>query len=175
MTTTHLAPPPTSRKQRPLLGLRKKPGRLALTFMRMPLRAYAHDQGHLLGHTFLEFTHLGRKSGTPYKAVAMVLGYDDASGEAVFCAGWGPETDWYRNLQAHPATNVKIDRMSFTPEQRFLTDDEALEVVTKFRAAHPHRVRLICRILGWGDLFDEEKLRAFVTDHPFIAFRPREA
>ena len=163
-----LAPP--GRAGRPLLGLRKKPGRLALMFMRMPLRAYAHDQGHLLGHAFLEFTHLGRKTGNAYDSVAMVLGYDDASGEAVICAGW--DTDWYRNLQAHPATNVKLGRLSFTPAQRFLDDDEAVEVVRKFRAAHPHRVRLISRILGWGDLDGDERVRAFVRAHPFVAFRP---
>lgn len=155
---------------RPLLGLRKKPGRIALMFMRMPLRAYAHDQGHLLGHTFLEFTHLGRKSGTPYQAVAMVLDLDESSGEAVICAGW--DTDWYRNLQVHPATNVKLGRSSFVPQQRLLTEDEAFRVALRFRAAHPHRMRLITRILGWGDLTDDAKVREFVGAHPFVAFRP---
>jgi len=155
--------------------VRKKPGRLALVFMRMPLRAYAHDQGHLLGHAFLEFTHVGRKSGKPYKAVAMVLRYDQTTGEAVIFAGWGPDTDWYRNLQAHPATNVKLARASFTPTQRFLSDDEAFEVIVKFRAVHPRRVHLASRILAWDDLYDDEKAREFVHAHPFLAFRPHTA
>jgi deazaflavin-dependent oxidoreductase (nitroreductase family) len=163
MTTTHAS--------RPLLGLREKPGRLALMFMHMPLRAYAHDRGHLLGHTFLQLTHVGRKSGKEYRAVAMVLGFDEATDEAVITSAW--DTDWYRNLQAHPATNVKIDRLSFTPVQRFLTEDEAYDVVRKFRTAHPGRVRLVTRILGWGDLRDEAALRQFVHAHPLIAFRPQ--
>jgi hypothetical protein len=37
------------------------------------------------------------------------------------------------NLKAHPATNVKIHRMSFTPVQRLLTADEAYDVIRKFR------------------------------------------
>jgi len=154
-----------------MLGLRKQPGRLALTLMHMPLRAYAHDQGHLLGHTFLQFTHVGRKSGKEYRAVAMVLGFDESTSEAVICAAW--DTDWFHNLRAHPAANVKIDRLSFTPAQRFLTEDEAYDVVRRFRAAHPYRVRLISSIFGWGNLRDEARLREFASAHPFIAFRPQ--
>ena len=168
MSTVHDTPP--VQHDRPLLGLRKQPGRLALGLMRMPLRAYAHDQGHLLGHTFLQLTHTGRKSGKEYRTVAMVLGFDQATNEAVICAAW--DTDWYRNVQAHPASNVKIDRLSFTPTQRFLTEAEAFDVLRRFRAAHRHRVGLISRILGWGDLGDEKKVREFVRAHPFVAFRP---
>jgi deazaflavin-dependent oxidoreductase (nitroreductase family) len=160
-------------RERPLLGLRRQPGRLALKFMRLPLNAYRHDKGYLLGHTFVEFDHVGRKSGKTYQAVAMVLGYDKATGETVIMRAW--DTDWYRNLQAHPATRVRLGRESFTPEQRFLTDEEALRVVREFRSAHPHRVHLASRIIGWGDLDDDDNLRAFVREHPFIAFRPEVA
>ena len=48
-------PRPGSHLRKPPLGLRRKPGRLALAMFRMPLRAYRHDAGWLLGHTFLEF------------------------------------------------------------------------------------------------------------------------
>ena len=170
MTTTAR---PTSHRtgKRPLLGLREKPGRLALMFMRMPLHAYAHDRGHLLGHTFLEFTHIGRRTGKEHRAVAMVLAFDAGTNEAVICAAW--DSDWWHNLQARPATNVKIDRMSFRPVQRFLTADEAYDVIRRFQAAHPRRARFITRVLGWGDLRDEATARQFSGTHPFIAFRPQ--
>lgn len=159
-----------STRGRPLLGLRRQPGRIALSLMRLPLNAYRHDQGRLLGHTFVEFDHVGRRSGKTYQAVAMVLGYDETTGEVVICRGW--ETDWYRNLQAHPAPHVTVGRDSFVPEQRLLTDDEAFDVGRQFRQEHPYRMRLITKILAWGDLRDDAKLRAFVQEHPFIAFRP---
>jgi deazaflavin-dependent oxidoreductase (nitroreductase family) len=170
MTTTPLRDPQAAR--RPVLGLRHKPGRLALAVFRLPLRAYRHDAGHLLGHTFLAFTHVGRRTGQPHDAVAMVLGYDEATREAVICVGWGPETDWYRNLQAGPARRVQIGRDAFVPQHRFLGEEEAFEVARRFRAAHPHRMRLICSILGWGDLTDDDALRTFVAEHPFVGFRP---
>jgi deazaflavin-dependent oxidoreductase (nitroreductase family) len=139
--------------------------------MRMPLRAYSHDKGYLLGHTFLQFTHVGRKSGKAYQSVAMVLDYDETTGEAVICAAW--DTDWCRNLRARPATNVKVGSASFTPDQRFLGEDEATAVLQKFRVAHPHRARLITRIFGWGDLRDDRNVRTFVRTHPFLGFRPQ--
>lgn len=74
---------------------RREPGRLALALFRMPLRAYRHDAGWMLGHTFVEFTHVGRKKGQPHDAVAMVLHYDDTTREAVVCALW-----------AHPAAQA---------------------------------------------------------------------
>ena len=76
------------RPRRPLFGLRREPGRLALAMFRMPLRAYRHDAGWLLGRTFVEFVHTGRKTGQPYETVAMVLRYDPVAREAVICAAW---------------------------------------------------------------------------------------
>ncbi|MGB8380218.1 MAG: nitroreductase family deazaflavin-dependent oxidoreductase [Dermatophilaceae bacterium] len=160
--------------KRPLLGLRRRPGRLALTAFRMPLNAYRHDVGWIFGRTFLQLTHTGRKSGKRYDAVAMVLRYDEATREAIICAAWRPETDWYRNLKAGPAVIVRLGKQSFTPRRRFLTDDEAFGVARHFRRHHPHRLRLISTILGWGDLRDDTVAREFVHDHPFVAFRPAD-
>lgn len=119
-----MTPPaqPARRKDRPLLGLRRRPGRLALALFRMPLNAYRHGAGVLLGRTFLQLTHVGRKTGLPHNAVAM--------------------------------------------------DDEAFDVAIRFRRQHPHRLRLISSILGWGDLRDDARVRRFVQTHPFVAFRP---
>ena len=163
---------PGSRPRTPLLGLRRKPGRLALAVFRMPLRAYRHDAGWLLGHTFMEFVHTGRKTGVRYETVAMVLRYDPDAREAVICAGWGPDTDWVRNLRAGSAARVRLGRESFTPQHRFLSDEEAFDVAVQFRREHPRRMRLISAILGWGDLRDDAAVRGFIRTHPFVAFLP---
>ncbi|GAA4286865.1 nitroreductase family deazaflavin-dependent oxidoreductase [Georgenia daeguensis] len=169
---TPAAAPRRRRTERPLLGLRHRPGRLALAVFRLPLNAYRHDAGWLLGRTFLRLTHVGRRSGRPHEAVAMVLHVDDATVEAFICAGWGKETDWVKNLRAGPALNVQIGRQSFHPHHRFLTDDEAFEVVVRFRREHPYRVRLFEAVLGWGDLNDDATVREFIRTHPFVGLRP---
>jgi deazaflavin-dependent oxidoreductase (nitroreductase family) len=145
---------------------------LAVTIFRLPLKAYQHNAGPAVGRTFLAFTHMGRKTGHPHQTVAMVARYDKATGEAVICTGWGPQTDWYRNLQARPATTVQLGGRTFTPQQRFLTAEEAFDVIVQFRREHPHRLRFFSRVLGWGDLRDDAAGREFVRTHPFVAFRP---
>jgi deazaflavin-dependent oxidoreductase (nitroreductase family) len=160
---------------RPLLGLRRQPGRLALALFRMPLRAYRHGAGWMLGHTFIEFTHVGRNTHQPHETVAMVLRYDERLREAVICAAWGPGTDWFRNLRAGPATEIRLGRDRYLPQHRFLTADAALDVAVSFRREHPHRLHLLQSVLGWGDLSGDAALRQFVAAHPMVAFRPKPA
>jgi deazaflavin-dependent oxidoreductase (nitroreductase family) len=172
-----MAAPVTSKaaphQRRALLGVRRTPGRLALALFRMPLRAYHHRKGWMLGRTFLMLVHVGRKTGRPHEMVAMVLGDDPVTGELVICSGWGPDVDWLQNLHAGPAKEVRIAREHFAPEHRFLREDEAVGVAMAFRRRHPWRVRLVSAILGWGDLFDDAALPDFVRRHPFVALRPR--
>ena len=168
-----VAPRPPGRVgPRPLLGLRHQPGRVALAVFRLPLGLYRHGGGWLLGHTFLVVTHTGRRTGARHETAAMVLRYDRASGEAVICSAWGPKTDWVRNLRARPAVEVRLGRASFAPQQRFLTDDEAFAVAVEFRRRHPHRLRFISWVLGWGDLRPDTALRELVSTHPFVSFQP---
>jgi deazaflavin-dependent oxidoreductase (nitroreductase family) len=163
---------PAARRSQPLLGLRRRPGRLALAVFRLPLLLYRRGWGWLLGDTFLLLAHAGRKTGKRYSTVAMVLRYDPRTGEAVICSAWGQDADWIRNIRAHPALQVQIGRDSFTPQQRFLSGDESLAVVAEFRRRHPHRSRLLASVLGWGDLRSDAATRDFVRTRPFISLRP---
>ena len=160
------------RAARPLLGLRRQPGRLALAVFRLPLLLYRRGWGGLLGHTFLLLVHAGRKTGKPYSAVAMVLRYEPQMREVVICSAWGQDTDWIRNIRARPALRVQIGRESFTPEQKFLSEDEGFAVAAGFRRRHPLRLRLLAWILGWGDLRSDTAVRDFVRARPFVSFRP---
>ena len=156
----------------PLLGLRGRPGRLALAVFRLPLPLYRRGWGWLLDDTFLLLVHAGRKTGRPYSTVAMVLSYDPRTHEAVICSAWGKDTDWIRNIRAHPALRVQIGRYSFTPGQRFLSEDESVAVLAEFQHRHPHRARLIVAVLGWGDLRSAAAARAFVSTRPFVSLWP---
>jgi deazaflavin-dependent oxidoreductase (nitroreductase family) len=155
-----------------LLGLRRQPGRLVLAAMRLPRPLYHRGFGWLLGHTFLLITHQGRKSGKRRETVAMALTFDPETWETVVCSAWGPSTEWIRNLSAHTALRVEIGRGSYIPEQRFLSEDEAVAVGLEFRRRHPWRLRLLATILGWGDLSTEAAVREFVRNRTFMSFRP---
>jgi len=157
---------------KPLLGLRRQPGRLVLAVMRMPRPLYRRGWGWMLGHTFLLIAHEGRKTGRRRETVAMALAHDPETREVVVCSAWGADTDWIRNLRTHPALEIRIGHDSYVPEQRFLSEDESARVATVFRQRHPRRARLLGLILGWGDLSTDDALRDFVRSRPFVAFRP---
>jgi deazaflavin-dependent oxidoreductase (nitroreductase family) len=155
-----------------MLGLRRQPGRFALALMRLPRPLYRRGWGWMLDHTFLLIAHQGRKSGKRRETVAMALAYDPDTREAVVCSAWGPNTEWIRNLRAHPALQIQIGRESYVPEQRFLTAEESVAIVAEFRRRHPWRSRILAAILGWRDLGDEAAVREFVHRRPFVSFRP---
>jgi deazaflavin-dependent oxidoreductase (nitroreductase family) len=167
-----VVPHPASRTSKPLLGLRRKPGRIALAIFRLPLLLYRRGWDWLLGDTFLLLVHEGRKTGKRYSAVAMVLRYEPHTHEAVICSAWGQDADWIRNLRARPALQVQIGRQSFTPQQRFLSQGESLAVLAGFRHRHPHRSRFLASVLGWGDLGSDAVARDFVSARPFVSLRP---
>ena len=159
---------------KPLLGLRRQPGRLALAVLRLPLPLYRRGWGRLLGHTFLVLVHVGRTTGRRYETAAMVLTYDPDTHQAVICSAWGEHTDWIRNLRSHPALEVRIGREAFEPEQRFLGPDESLAVAVEFRRRHPWRLRFFSRVLGWGDLRGDAAMRELVRTRPFLSLRPKD-
>ena len=164
-----------ARDRNPLLGLRRRPGRLALAIMRIPRPLYHCGWGWMLDHTFLLVAHHGRKTGKRHETVAMALKYDPDTRETVVCSAWGPNTQWIRNLRAHPALQIQIGRESYVPEQRFLSEDESVAVTAEFRRRHPLRTRLFAATLGWGDLRSETAVREFVRTRPFVSFRPRQS
>jgi len=79
-----------------------------------------------------------------------------------------------RNLRARPALQIQIGRECYVPEQRFLSDHEAVVAAIGFRNRHPARLRLFAAILGWGDLRNEAAMREFVRGRPFVSFCPRK-
>jgi hypothetical protein len=104
----------------------------------------------------------------------MVLRYDPGTHEAAICSAWGQDTDWIRNIRVRPAVRVQIGSESFTPQQRFLSEEESLAVVAGFRSEHPGRLRLLTTVLGWADLRSDAAARDFVRTRPFVSFRPAD-
>jgi deazaflavin-dependent oxidoreductase (nitroreductase family) len=56
-----------------------------------------------VGGRILVLTHIGRKSGLRRRTP---LNYYPADGELYCTAGYGPASDWYRNILAHPDVEV---------------------------------------------------------------------
>ena len=104
---------------------------------RLPIYLYRLDLGRLLGHRFLLLVHRGRESGLLRETVLEVLLHDPATKESVVLSAWGEKADWYRNLEAAPALEVRTGGRRYVPEQRFLAPGENHAVPPRVRSAPP--------------------------------------
>lgn len=144
-----------------------KPTGLLRALLRVPIWFYRNGLGWLFGRRLLYIVHIGRKSGLHREVVAEVVRYDPASAEVVVIAAWGREPDWYRNLKAAPAAEVRISGQCWDkPRHRFLNAEDTLAVLRDYRRAHPHAWKRLAPILGFPVDLDTEA----VPDAHAIAF-----
>ncbi|MEV5946158.1 nitroreductase/quinone reductase family protein [Streptomyces sp. NPDC051993] len=71
---------------------------------RAPITLYRWHLGQLLGGRLLLLTHTGRTSGQPRQVVLEITGRDPATGAYHLASGFGPESQWYRNIQQTPGS-----------------------------------------------------------------------
>jgi deazaflavin-dependent oxidoreductase (nitroreductase family) len=74
---------------------------------------YDRHLGWLLGHRFVQLTHVGRRSGRRYRTVLEVVEYDRSVPEFVV-SGFGRRSDWLRNL-ASPRQSAASATPTITP------------------------------------------------------------
>jgi hypothetical protein len=102
----------------------------------------------------------------------------DAS-EAVVVSGFGPGSQWYRNVVAGGAEEIRIGRLRFAPQVRPLTDEEAIDVLADYERRNRFAAPLVRAVLGRlvGFRYDGSSAarRRLVAALPFIAFAPRSA
>ncbi len=162
MNTTHTAPP--------------KPQGLLKWAFHLPRSLYRWHLGWVLGHLCLMITHVGRKTGRLRQTVLEVLLYDSTTRECIVMAGYGAQSDWYRNIQAHPAIEVQIGRQRYKPQQRILSSEETLHILKEYQRCHPWRFRklfpLLLRLVGYAYDGTQEGLRAISEVMRGVAFRP---
>lgn len=144
---------------------------------RAPIMLYRWHLGWLLGHRFMLLVHTGRRTGLERRTVLEVVRYDATTKEVVVMAGFGRRSDWYRNIQAHPAKEVVVGRDSFVPRYRDLSQDEAVIVIADYerrnRIAAPIIRRTLSWLVGWRYDGTEEARRRVAAERPLVLFSPK--
>ena len=161
--------------KRALIAIKKK--EMLWYLFRAPVYLYRWRLGWLFGHRLLLLTHIGRRTGLRRETVLEVVEYRKAGPEVVVANGFGPDSDWLRNIEARPGEEVTVGSQHFVASHRFLGEDEAMRVIQGYE----HRNRFIAPIvrrgfswlLGWQYRGGESDRRRLVGQLPLIAFRPR--
>lgn len=124
-------------------------------------------------------THTGRRTGLRRETVLEVVEYRAEGSEVVVVNGFGPDSDWLRNIETKPTAEVTTGRQHFIASHRFLAKEEARRVIEHYE----HRNSLIAPVvragfswlLGWPYRGSERDRERLVEQLPLIAFRPRAA
>jgi len=100
------------------------PNSLALrALFNSPILLYRLGLGRLVGHKFVILTTSGRKSGRPRHTA---LEFYEHEGRKYIMAGYGPQSDWYRNILINPNVTLQTDEGLERKTARRLTADEDL-------------------------------------------------
>ena len=144
---------------------------------RAPVYLYYWHLGWLFGKRLLLLAHTGRRSGLRRQTLLEVVEYRNEGPEVVVANGFGPDSDWVRNIQAKPDEEVTVGSEHFAASHRFLDQEEAAAVI----CGYEHRNRFIAPIvragfswlLGWKYHSTDTDRRRLVIQIPLLAFRPR--
>jgi deazaflavin-dependent oxidoreductase (nitroreductase family) len=128
----------------------RQPAGALRMLLRLPIWLYRWRLGRLAGHRLVYIVHRGRRTGLRREVVAEVVRYDRSVPEVVVLAAWGRSPDWYRNLTAGPAVEIRIAGQRWErPAHRFLDGAETLRTLLGYQAAHPRAWRRLAPLLGF--------------------------
>lgn len=127
-----------------------KPRGLLRLLLRAPIWLYRARLGWLTANRLLYLAHRGRKTGARREVVVETVRYDREIPEVVVIAAWGKDPDWYKNLLAAPAIEVRLGAHRWLePAHRFLPAEETLTTLLAYQRAHPHAWKRLAPLLGF--------------------------
>lgn len=155
-----------------LRWLKSKPAGALKLALRLPIYLYRLNLGWIFGHRGLLLIHRGRKSGLLRETVLEVILYEPATRESVVLSAWGEKADWYRNIKATPALEVRTGGHRYVPAQRFLKSEENQTVLADYGRRHPLAFRIFARVFGYPLGGTEAARREAALSLRLVAFRP---
>ncbi|HEY7351340.1 MAG TPA: nitroreductase family deazaflavin-dependent oxidoreductase [Terriglobales bacterium] len=145
---------------------------------RAPLPLFHVGLGRLFGKRILLLTHIGRRTGLRRETLLEVVEYRKDGPEVVVANGFGPGSDWVRNIEARPDdVEMTVGSHRFAAKHRFLGEQEAVRVIKDYERRNRF-IRPVVRkgfswLVGWQYRGSEEDRQKLVQQIPLIAFRPR--
>lgn len=125
----------------------KSVGPLFKWIFKLPVLQYRLGLGWIIGRYILLLTTTGRKSGLP-RHTPLEYEYDREGDRYRIAAGWGGNTDWYRNLLANPQVTIQVGNRKFSAIAEPAPDEEVARYMMKVSQRHPRMDRVWNR---WSD------------------------
>lgn len=148
-----------------------RPTGIRRLLFRAPILLYRAGLGGLLGSRFVLIKHIGRKTGLVRHTVVEVVGWDND--EVTVAAGFGPGSDWYRNLLAHPDTTIQIGPRKLAVNAERLPDPERGEAMLDYAHRHRRAALGLARFMGFTVDGSDADYRAMGIALHMLRFKPR--
>ncbi|MFZ2178058.1 MAG: nitroreductase family deazaflavin-dependent oxidoreductase [Rhodococcus sp. (in: high G+C Gram-positive bacteria)] len=155
-----------TRRPAPPTGIRR-------AFLRAPIILYRWHLGPLLGRRFLLLEHVGRTSGKTRQVVLEVVNHDAVDDGYVVAAGYGPKSDWYRNLRARPDAAIQVGRRRSAVTAEFPDTEVGAEFMAHYAAAHPKVGVRLAKAMGFEVDGSDADFREAGRNISFVRLRPR--
>lgn len=153
---------------------RKPPSGLGRLAFRMPIYLYRMGLGWLLGQRFLLLNHVGCKSGLARQAVLEVVDYDAAADTYFVASGYGRQSQWFKNVQAHPEVTIQVGRRKLAVTADILDPAASGEMMVAYVRRHPTAAQNLSKVIGVDvDGSEADYRRVGAEAIPFVAMRPR--
>jgi deazaflavin-dependent oxidoreductase (nitroreductase family) len=152
----------------------KPPRGLSRLLYRFPILLYQIGLGRLFGGRFLMLKHIGRVSGQPRTAVLEVIRRDETAEAYYVLAAFGEESDWVRNLRAHPEVEVTVGGRQLQVTAEFLEEADAEREMLDYARRSPFAARQLPRLIGYQVDGSEEGYRELARRLLVVRFRSRE-
>ncbi|HEY7815234.1 MAG TPA: nitroreductase family deazaflavin-dependent oxidoreductase [Nakamurella sp.] len=118
-------------------------------FFRAPVWVYRARLGFLFGNRMLYLVTRGRRTGQPREAVLEATRHNSLAGLVIVISGWGDRADWFRNLQAGRAVEIRIGgRRIPSPQHRLLDTDQIALVLEQYARDRPWSWRSFAKSMG---------------------------
>jgi len=126
---------------------KEKVGPIFKWLFKMPILQYKLGMGWMVGKYYLLLATTGRKTGKP-RLTPLEYEYDKENDRYRIAAGWGGNTDWFRNLKANPRVHVQVGRRKFDAVAEIASDEEVAKYMMRVSSRHPRMDRVWNR---WSD------------------------
>jgi deazaflavin-dependent oxidoreductase (nitroreductase family) len=141
--------------------------------LRAPIWLYRLRLGRFMGRRLTYVAHRGRRTGARREVVVETVGFDPGVPEVVVVAAWGHGPDWYRNLRAAPAIEVRVGGQHWPrPHHRYLDAVETRRVLLAYQRAHPYAWRRLAPLLGFPTDPEDPRWPQIAASVHAVAFSP---
>ena len=127
----------------------------------------------MVGKYFLLLTTSGRKSGKP-RHTPLEYRYDPSDDSYFIMAGWGGNTDWFRNVTANPNVSAQVGRRKFTCRAERVGDEEVAAKMAETIRINPGSKLLWSRWAGEEVDDSPESLLRAAKHFPSFRLKPME-